>query len=124
MISAVDVTRINMTQSLPPLVAQGSRVKLTCETDSANPTPQIEWRKGSDKIYNGETFSISSSDLPGLYNADYQTSTLSFIASQQHSGYTFECSVLDHSLIDSSVLYLKCKYKLQSFTIKKSVLLI
>ena len=114
--SAVDVTSIVMTQSFPPLNAVGNRVSLTCETDSANPAPQIEWRMGSEKIYNGETFSILWSDLPGLYNADYQTSTLSFIAMQPYSGYTFECSVLNRSLSDSSVLYLKCESNMHCLT--------
>ena len=81
---------ITMTTAFPSSpVAMGSRVSLTCKTDSANPPAQIWWRRNNENISDG--YMMTSSIAAGEFYAMYTISTLSFTASEQHRGNIFEC---------------------------------
>ena len=103
-----------MTKSFPSSpVAQGSRVNLTCRTDSANPTAQIKWRRqNSDYISDGSEYIIKSSAVIGEFHAMQSISTLSFIATKQHTGNPFQCVVYgrDKLFLAGSTLSVNCKY--------------
>ena len=104
---------IDLTQPFPPPtlpVSPGSIVNVTCETDSANPTADITWKRNSVVIVQDDTFTITMAEREGEYNANHIISALSFIATQEHHGQRFSCEVTGHSdMTASSTLTLKGK---------------
>ena len=87
-----------MTQALPESpVASGSRLNITCETNSGNPTPDITWWKSSELITGGDNYTITSEEVPGEFNAQGRRSTLSFTATHADSGLPFECKMDGYS---------------------------
>ena len=94
-------------------VSPGTPVSIVCETDSANPTADITWRRSSVNIEADDTFTITTSQRDGEYNAKLRISTLSFTATQELAGW-FSCKVTGHPEIPPSGSTLVVKGKLYS----------
>ena len=94
-------------------VSYGSKVKLTCTTDSAFPPATIMWsRNGSHIESNEATFTITTWNEIGEVYGNTSISTLSFIANDEHRGMEFACNVKDNSSItpEKSTLVLEGLY--------------
>lgn len=90
-----------MTQQLPKVpVPAGSNVSISCETDTANPLPIIEWSRNAAIVVETETYSVSESDREGEYNGKILISTLSFIVTHVDQEMEFSCGIMD----DASVM--------------------
>ena len=61
-------------------VKPGGITEVSCETDSANPTPHIQWKVGSAVIEDNDLGFITTSLVKGDHNAMYRTSTLRYAA--------------------------------------------
>ena len=89
----------------------GTQVEAVCETDTANPAPTIQWKRNGIMISNDDLVTITNTEIPGDYNANYSRSTLSLIATAEDIGAEFYCVLLDQSLSSSKTHFrLKCKY--------------
>ena len=110
---------VTMAQRFPPNtspVSPGSHVSIVCETDSANPTADITWKRNSVEIEANDTFTITAVERIGEYSAMRRVSTLSFIAAREHGGREFDCIVPNSNLpllSKGSTLILKSKFILQ-----------
>ena len=81
-----------MTQGFPvSAIEPGTPLSLVCETNSANPTPVITWWRSSERVLDLTSYTITSEEEDGEFNAQRTKSQISFLATQEDSGLTFEC---------------------------------
>ena len=75
-------------------VGSENPVNLTCETDSANPTPVITWWRNSQLVNDVDNiYTIIAEEIPGEFNAYFRRSTLSFKTTEADVGVAFECRI-------------------------------
>ena len=103
-----------MTQGLAGFLHPGDRASLTCETDSANPPPHIDWTCDGRLLSHSSHVTIATSTLSGQYNASYTVSTLQFtvldtrVAPVGYEGQRYQCSIQgQEELSQTDTLYLK-----------------
>ena len=93
---AVPPSELKMLQQFRSPVERGRTVQAICQTDSANPTPNIHWRKNNEIITNHmNSLIITTREKPGDYNANYISSTLTVIASTENDQAEFSCVIID-----------------------------
>ena len=108
----VNASSISKTKSPSNALSLDSPVEFTCETDSANPTAQIEWRVGEEQTVNNRLYEVTTQEVEGYFNAYKRRSTLKFTAKEYHNGVSVHCSISDQMHIsEMSVLWVSCKYK-------------
>ena len=101
---------LRITQPFPQQsVDPGQLISAMCQTDSANPTPIIQWKKNNGLIKSdNNSTTITTKEVLGDYNAYSSKSTLTITATT--SGDQFTCTVFGTSQSTESTSYqLKCK---------------
>ena len=91
----------------------GTQVDAVCETDAANPTPTIQWKKNERNISSDDLVTITTTEVPGNYNANYSRSTIALTGSAENFGAKFQCVLMDDSL-SARKIHLSAKRKSSS----------
>ena len=91
---------MTITQPFPTdAVAVGSRLNITCETDTTNPIATIIWARDGAPLDDSETYIVTSTAREGVYNGKIASSTLSLSVTQDEQGKEFECSILGNDAV-------------------------
>jgi len=111
----VSARYINMTEKPTSVVKINNTVVMRCESESANPTPQIIWSiSGAVINNNSDEYRITSSEQQGDLNAKKAISTLIYTATEQHREQIFKCYTSGHTSVYSQTrVQLPGKYKME-----------